>query len=83
MPFLSIIATNYGLMMALFLQPDLRFAQSHEALLLRKALQNESSQEIFLSFLSVGRTSGSNCKADVEFWLEVQRFKVECLFLSL
>jgi hypothetical protein len=57
---------------------DLRFAQSHEALLLRKALQKESSRELFLSFLSFRGTSDTNCRADVEFWLEVQRYKGIC-----
>ena len=55
---------------------ELKFAHSHKALLLRKALQEDSSRELFLQFLSTRNTSDSKLVADVEFWLEVQRFKV-------
>ena len=65
----------------MFLQLEQKFAHSHEALMLRKALQTESTREFFLLFLSVRETSDTNCVADVEFWLEVQRFKVVCVFV--
>ena len=64
----------------------MKFAHSHEALLLRKALQTDSSRELFVSFLSVRGTSDTNCISDVDFWLEVQRSKVMeavCVYVSV
>ena len=57
-------------------QMELKFAHSHKALLLRKALQEDSSRDLFLQFLSIRNTSDGKLVTDVEFWLEVQRFKV-------
>ena len=62
--------------MIIALQLELKFAHSHEALMLRKALQCVTSRGLFLSFLSVRGTSDTHPIADVEFWLEVQRYKV-------
>ena len=39
-------------------------------------MQTDTIRELFLLFLSVRGTSDTNCVTDVEFWLEVQRYKV-------
>ena len=55
------------------------FSHSREALLLRKTLQDSSAKELFVYYLSLQASSDTHPVEDVEFWLEVQRFKVRTI----
>ena len=59
------------------LQYGKSFANSHEAILLRRVLQDEGSREPFQRYLCIKASPGTHPQEDIQFWLEVQRYKVE------
>ena len=59
------------------LQYEKSFANSHEAILLRRVLQDEGSREPFQRYLCIKASPGTHPREDIQFWLEVQRYKVE------
>lgn len=62
------------------LQYETSFANSHEAITFRKMLHDKYQVDLFLRYLqirTIGRSSLTNHpKQDVDFWLEVQKYKV-------
>ena len=57
------------------------FANSHEAILFRRVLQDKVQRQLLLRYLSIKQTPHSNSlmsfsRQNIEFWLEVQRYKV-------
>ena len=50
--------------------------QSHDAILLRKSLQEADVRQQFLTYLSIVQLEGEPLTNNVLFWVEVQRFKV-------
>ena len=59
------------------LQYEKSFANSHEAILLRRVLQDEETREPFQRYLCIKASPGTHPREDIQFWLEVQRYKVE------
>lgn len=63
------------------MQYEKSFANSHEAILLRKILQDKKQCGLFLKYLMIEVLGGSTPnvsrpKNNIEFWVEVQRYKV-------
>lgn len=64
-----------------FYQYEQTFANSHEAILFRKFLQDRVQRRLLLRYLAIKQTSQPSSlisfhKQNIEFWLEVQRYKV-------
>ena len=64
-----------------FFQYERTFANSHEAILFRKFLQDKVQRHLLLRYLTIKQTSQPSSlmsfhKQNIEFWLEVQRYKV-------
>ena len=59
------------------LQYEKTFANSHGAIVFRRALQDGPTRELFVRYLQAGTHSSTKFpQQDVHFWLEVQRYKV-------
>ena len=59
------------------LQYEKSFTNSHEAILLRRVLRDEETREPFQRYLCIKASPGTHPQEDIQFWLEVQKYKVE------
>ena len=53
-----------------------QYVESHDTILLKRTLQDKTKCLLFKHFISIQAPEGTAPANNVDFWLEVQRFKV-------
>ena len=77
----SLLLINPFTCLSFVLQYEQTYANSHEAILFRKFLHDKVQRYLLLRYLTIKQTSEPSSpvsfhEQNIEFWLEVQRYKV-------